>query len=577
MTAPTAEVGWRRYLPILSWLPSYRADWLRPDLVAALTVWALVVPQAIAYAQIAGLPPQAGLFATAAGLVGYALLGTSRQLIVSPTSSTAAISASLVGVIALGDTTRSGELSSLLAILTGIALVVLGLSHVGFVARFIPTAVQVGFMFGLGLTIIVGQTAKILGVPDTEGSFIDQVRVLLGNLSDTNPWTLLVGGVSLAVLLLARRFAPGMPAALVVVVASIAAVAIFGLDERNVEVLGLVEGGLPVPVLPTVLPGDFLALVPGAIAIAVVGSAEGLTVAQQFADEHRTEIRPDQELIANGGANVLSGLFAGFIVGGGASQSAANDRAGARTPLVSLVVSALTVATCVAFLPLFQDLPQAVLGAIVISAVLGFLRVRELERLRALRTEGFALAVVALVATLALGILPGLITSVILALLTLLVRLARPRLVVLGRQPGTGAWVARDRHPGVEVDPVTLVLRLEAPLLFLNAGLLRDLVRAQVAAAEPRPQLVVLELGGNSELDIEGMDILERLASLLAEDGVTLRLGGARQPVHDLLERARARGAVGLPADFRTVEEAVTGRAIAQPPTMDEPMDMTRS
>ena len=334
-------------------------------------------------------------------------------------------------------------------------------------------------MFGLGLTILVGQLPKILGIPGVHGSFVEEATQLAQGLGEIDVPTLVLGVLALVALILGHRYAPTLPMALIVVVAGIVAVAVLGLEARGVEVIGAVSGGLPVPAVPLIGAHDLLALVPGAIAIAIIGCAESLTVAQQFADEHRDEIRPDQELVANGGANLLAGLFQGFIVGGGASQSAANDRAGATTPLASLIVAGLTVVTMVALLPLFHDLPQAVLGAIVISAVIGFLRIDELARIRRLRPEGFVMALVALVATLLLGILPGLIVAVVLSLLLLLVRLARPTATPIGRRPG-GAWASMTAWPDAEAVPGLIVLRLDAPLLFLNAALLRDEVRAAI-------------------------------------------------------------------------------------------------
>ena len=456
-TAAVAMSTVARYLPVVTWLPGYRIAGLPRDVIAAVTVWALVVPQAIAYAQIAGLPPQQGLFAAAGGLLGYGLMGTCRQLIVSPTSSTAAISASLVGAIALGDVTKLAPLSSALAILCGVTFVILGVLRLGFVSRFIPAAVQVGFMFGLGMTIIVGQLTKILGVPETSGTFVEQSRDLLTSLPDTNVWALGLGVAALAALLGGARWAPGLPWALIVVVGGIVAVALLGLADKGVAVIGLIDGAFPMPAIPVIAPDDLFALVPGAIAIAIVGSAESLTVAQQFAEQHRYEIDPDQELRANGGSNVISGFFQGFIVGGGASQSAAADRAGASTPIVSLMVAALTVLTSVALLPLFQDLPQPVLGAIVISAVIGFLRVAEMRRISALRRDAFWVAVTALVATLFLGILSGLIVTVLLALVMLLVHLARPEVSTMGRDR-SGDLVSLERVPDAVTTPGVLVL-----------------------------------------------------------------------------------------------------------------------
>ena len=349
-------------MPAVGWLRHYRRAWLRGDVVAALTTWALVVPQAIAYAQIAGLPPQAGLFAAFAGLLGYALFGTCRQLIVSPTSSTAAISAAIVAPVALGDPGRFAALSAALAMLVGGVLIGLGLLQMGFVSRFIAAGVQVGFMFGLGLTIIVGQLPKLLGVPAGDGNVFGQAGDLLGRLGDANPWTAAIGLGSLAVLLGLKRVAPGVPAALLVVVGGIAVVALGDLTADGVEVIGAVDGAVPVPAIPSVGWDDLLGLLPGAAAVAIIGYAESATVAESMGNEHGYDVVPDRELRAVGIANILSGLFQGFITGGGASQTAANDRAGAQTQLVSLLVSGLTVVTAVALLPLFRDLPQAALG-----------------------------------------------------------------------------------------------------------------------------------------------------------------------------------------------------------------------
>ena len=544
-----------RYLPIVTWLPGYQVAGLPRDVIAAVTVWALVVPQAIAYAQIAGLPPQQGLFAAAGGLLGYGLMGTCRQLIVSPTSSTAAISASLVGAIALGDVTKLAPLSSALAILCGVAFVILGVLRLGFVSRFIPAAVQVGFMFGLGMTIIVGQLTKILGVPETSGTFVEQTRDLLTHIPDTNLWALALGAVALALLLGGARWVPALPWALIVVVGGIVAVALLGLADKGVAVIGLIDGAFPMPAIPVITPDDLFALVPGAIAIAVVGSAESLTVAQQFAEQHRYEIDPDQELRANGGSNVISGFLQGFIVGGGASQSAAADRAGASTPIVSLMVAALTVLTSVALLPLFQDLPQPVLGAIVISAVIGFLRVAELRRIAAIRRDAFWIAISALLATLFLGILAGLIVAVLQALVLLLVNLARPAASVMGRDP-SGDLVSLARVPDATTTPGVMVLRLDAPLLFLNAGTLHERIRQAAIDQVPRPSVIVLDLSMSADLDIGSLDVLGRLDEQLGHAGIELRLVNLHRGPSAVLDRAAANGARSL-AVYATMADAL--------------------
>lgn len=547
-------------MPAVGWLRHYRRAWLRGDVVAALTTWALVVPQAIAYAQIAGLPPQAGLFAAFAGLLGYGLFGTCRQLIVSPTSSTAAISAAIVAPVALGDPERYAAASAALAMLVGVVLIALGLLRMGFVSRFIAAGVQVGFMFGLGLTIIVGQLPKLLGVPPGDGTFFGQAADLLGHLGDTNGWTAAIGLGSLAVLLGLKRVAPAVPAALAVVVAGIALVALFDLSARGVEVIGSVDGGVPLPAIPSVSWHDLLGLLPGAVAVAIIGYAESATVAESMGTEHGYDVEPDRELRAVGIANILSGLFQGFITGGGASQTAANDRAGAQTQLVSLLVAGLTVVTTIALLPLFRDLPQAALGAVVISAVVGFLNLAAMGRVRRLRRDSFVIALVAMVAVLALGVLQGLILAVVVSVGAFLIRSSRPSSSVLGRVPGTTAYVALEHAPAARTEPGRLVYRLNAPLLFVNAKRLRDGIRDELGDADPPVRVVLLDLSFTPELDIESVNVLGSLRSELERQGVALWLAGVHAQVLEMLDRSGLADQIGRAHLYRDVEDAVTGR-----------------
>jgi hypothetical protein len=312
----------------LHWLRHYRRVWLGGDVLAALTTWALVVPQAIAYAQIAGLPPQAGLFAAFYGLLGYGLFGTCRQLVVSPTSSTAAISAAIVAPVALGDATRYADLSAFLAMLVGVVLIALGLLRMGFVSRFIAAGVQVGFMFGLGLTIIVGQLPKLLGVPAGQGDFFGQAGDLAGRLGHVHPWTAAVGLASLAVLLGLKRVAPGVPAALLVVVGGIAVVALLDLTAHGVEVIGAVDGAVPLPAVPRVGWDELVGLLPGAIAVAIIGYAESATVAESMANEHGYDVEPDRELRAVGIACGPAAAVPGPAPGGPGRRGGHAGRAG---------------------------------------------------------------------------------------------------------------------------------------------------------------------------------------------------------------------------------------------------------
>ena len=344
------------------------------------------------------------------------------------------------------------------------------------------------------------------------------------------------------------------------VAASIVVVALGGLADRGVDVIGEIEGAVPVPALPSVGWDELLALLPGALAIAVIGYAETATVGESLADEHGYTIQPDRELTATGLANVLTGLFQGFITGGGASQSAANDRAGAQTQLVSLVVSALTVLTAVALLPLFRDLPQAALAAIVISAVLGFLNLPALRRIRRLRRDSFALAMFTLLGVLLLGVLGGLLLAVVISILLLLNRQSRPGTSVLGRVPPGDVYVALDHEPAARAEPGLLVLRLDAPLLFINAKLLRDRVREQVAAETP-VRIVLLDLQYTPALDIESLDVLAALRGELFQRGVALWLANARAEVQDLLRRSGLTEAVGEARIYRSLADAIPDAA----------------
>ena len=552
----TQPSGLARFLPIAAWLPRYDRAWLRFDVVAALTTWALVVPQSIAYAQIAGLPPQAGLFTAFGAMLGYALFGTSRQLIVSPASASAAVSASLVAPLALGDSGRYAALSSALAIMTGIAFLAYSLWHLGFVSQFIATSVQTGLMFGLGLTIIAGQIPKLLGVPGTEGTFVDQCVNIARQLGQTNPWSLLLGGVSLAVLLVLKRVAPVFPAALAVVIGSIVLVTLAGATGR-VELIGNVGTQLPTPRLPIILLNDIGVLLPGVIALSLIGYAESDTVAESFATKHHYEIVPDQELRALGVANIASGLFQGFIVAGGASQSATNERAGAKTQLAGLIVSVLIALTAIALMPLFANLAQAVLGAIVISAVIGFVNLPALRRLRRLLPGAFWVAIFTLVAVLVLGVLPGLLLAVFLSAGIILLHLSRPSASVLGRSPDGQSFVSVQRVTEAQTPPGLLIFRLDAPLFAINAKAMRELVRDAVQQAPAPTEVVLFDMEMTPELDIGSVDQLLDLYRELQADGIELWLARVHNTAAGMLERSGAADTIGSEHIFAQVAAGV--------------------
>lgn len=546
------------YFPITEWLPKYDRSSLTPDIIAGLTVWALVVPQSIAYAQIAGLPPQAGIFASFAAPLGYAISGTCRQLICSPTSATAALSASLVAPLVASQPDDYRAMSAALAILCGIGFILLGKLKLGFISQFISTAVQTGFLFGLGLTIIIGQLFKVFGFAGIDGPFYKQAWYFLKHLGETNGWTLAIGVATFAAAALSGRVMPKLPAALLLVVLSIIVVSLFDLNDKGVAVVGTVDRAIPLPALPIVDLGQLVKLVPGVFAIVVVGYSESISVAKRFAEEHEYQIRPNQELAALGVSSAFGGFFQGFITAGGASQSAANDRAGAKTQMSSIVLALLAALTSIALMPLFKNLPLAVLSAIVINAVLGFVSVSAMARIRSLRGDAFIFSLIALIGVLLLGILPGLLIAVALSIILLLSRFGRPETVEVAPVPGTNAVASIANNPEIASPAGMLILRPELPMLFVNASWIRDDVNDQFDAIQPPPQVVVFDLESTSDLDVTDLDVLAGLQRDLARKNAEFWLTNVRADVRAMLDRSGVSDAIGAERIFPSVTDAVT-------------------
>ena len=519
-----------------SWLRSYRREWLGADLVAGLVVWSVVVPQAAAYAQIAGLPPEAGLVAAPGALIAYALLGGSHALVVGATTATAALSAAAVGPLADGDPARFAALSATLALVAAGILVASGALRLGGVADLISKPVMTGFLFGLGLTIAIGQLPKLFGVEGGSGEFFERLWDFAGSVDDAHGLTIAVGAASVALLVAGRRFVPAVPSTLVVLGLAIAASALLDFQGHGVDVVGELPDALPDPSVPDVSWHDALDLLPAAFGVMLL-STEGIGVARAVATRHGYAVDPNRELAAFGGANLLAGLSGGFVQSGGSSQTAAADRAGGRTQLTALVAAALVLLTGAFLGPLFTNLPQATLGAIVIVAVTGFYRVDELRRFAVVGPIALLVALVALAGVLLLGVLPGLVVAAGLSLMLLIYRLSRPAVGLLARNSATGAWGRADRHPEWTSPEGLVVARVEMPLFYANAVHVKDHLLALVRAADPKPAAVVLEFD-QSNVDLDGLDMLAELADALAAESIELRLASVRAPVLDLLRRS---------------------------------------
>jgi high affinity sulfate transporter 1 len=538
--------------------------WLRGDLIAGLTVWAVLVPESLAYASIAGVSPVIGLYAAPGALILYAAFGSSRHLIVGPMSATAALSAASVAEIATPGTDRFTQLTITLALTTGVAAALAGLLRLGFLANYISEPVLKGFIVGLALTIIVGQLPKLFGVSKGSGDFFEQLWHLLGELGDTSGLTLLVGLVSVALVLGLRRVAPVVPASLVAVGFGVAAVKLFDLDQHGVTIVGPIDSGLPAVGLPNVGVHDYLGLAAAAIGVMLVGFAEGLGAAKTYAAREHYEIDANRELLGVGAANLAAGFSSGMVVNGSLSKTAVNGSAGARTQLSGLTVAALTIVTLLFLTGLFEDLPEATLAAVVIAAVIELVDIHALVRLYRIFTgppsrfgiairPDFVAATAAMLGVLVFDTLPGLFIGIAVSLLLLIYRASAPHVAELGAVPGTpGHYTDLARHDDNERVAGIVIVRPESGLFFANADHVRNEIRGHVSAA--RPHTVVLDAETVPFVDVTAITMLEQLSHDLARDNVQLVIARDLGAVRDVLGRAGGSG--NLPV-YPTVQAAV--------------------
>jgi sulfate permease, SulP family len=538
----------------MGWLAGYERGWLRFDVIAGLTVTAILIPEGMAYAQLAGVPPQAAFYAAPVALLLYALLGTSRQLVVAVSSAVAITSAATISELAPAGSTEYIALTAALAILAGLVSLVAGLLRLGRVARLFSPSVLLGFVFGLALIITMKQIPKLLGVEVDQQNFFKAIWRTLQELPNTSLVTLAVGLACIAAMVVLERYVPKLPAALLVLIGSLAVSAALDLADHGVAVVGPLPSGLAAPQLPGVGWDAVPLLVAGALGIALLAFAEAMGPAQQLAKRHGYEIDANRELVGIGAANAAAGLFQGFPIGASLSKSAANDRAGARTPMSLIVAAAATALVALFLTPLFRDLPEAALGAIVIVAVSEMERIAPLRRLWRLRLADFVLAIVALLGVLVFDILPGLAIAVATSLGVIVWRAGEGRLQVLGEGPA-GPETA---HEEPAAPPGMLIVRPLEMVFFVNATEIRDAVAVAVAASDPRPDVVLVDLGLTPDLDVPALDALSDLRELIEGADAQIWLVS---DVQDVRHRMRSAGLID--ADDSHVFRDVAGALLA--------------
>ncbi len=529
-----------RYLPILGWLPKYERTWLRTDLIAGLTVVALLIPEGMAYAQIAGVPPQTAFYAAPIGLLAFAIFGSSRQLVVAVSAIIATMSYATVSLIVAPDTPEFILLTAALAVLAGLISVLAGLLKMGRVAQFFSESVMVGFITGLALTVMIKQVPKLLGIEGGHGNFWERLYDVIIHLPETHLATLITGILCLILLIALEHFFHKIPAALVALVFGIIISVVFGLEARGVEIVGEIPAGLVPPKWPAAGLQNWWLLFPGALGLALVNFAEAIGPVRSFAAAHKYKVDPNQELVGLGAANFGAGLFQGFPIGSSLSKSAANDRAGAHSQMSGIIAAVVTVIVALFFTQFFYALPEAALGAIVIVAVSGMVKLAKFKHLQRVRRSDFVLALVALLAVLTFETLEALLISVIVSLLALVLRASHPRLAVLGRVPNRLDFSDIRRHPENITIPGMLIVRPENGLFFANAAGIRETIIAEVTSGAEPVKAVVLDLGATTDLDVPSADTLAELGEELHQRNVRLMLMRVIAPVRQMLEQAGA-------------------------------------
>jgi high affinity sulfate transporter 1 len=542
------------------WLASYDRTWLRADVVAGVTLAAYLLPSAIGDASLAGLPPEAGLYACLFGGLIFWLFCSSRHTAIAVTSAISLLIGSTLGDIAAGDPVRHAALASATALIVAALGFLAWAVRAGAVVNFFSETVLVGFKCGVALFLASTQLPKLFGFSGGHGGdFWERMGRFFGNLDQTNSTSLMLGLAALGVLLLGKTILKHRPVALFVVIGGILAARWFELDQRGVALLGDVPQGLPTPGLPAVTRADINTILPLGLACFVLAAVETTAIGRMFGAKHGYRLDATQEFLAIGAANLAAGLGRAFPISGGMSQSLVNETGGARTPLSGLVAAVITLFVVVFFTGLLRHLPQPVLAAVVLVAVTGLIQVSALRHIWRFSRQEFVVAMVALAGVLGSGLLNGVLLGVLISVVLLLGRASRPRVTELGRVPGTTYFADLVRHPENERVPDVLVVRTEGALLYFNVDHVRDHVAALVAARPARPRLIVFFMGSVPHVDLAGAELLLDLRHRYGQQGIDFRLAETHGAIREALRRLDEREAKALAEANQTVDDVIRG------------------
>ena len=556
---PPPATGIARFIPGLTLIKGFNLVLLRSEFVVAITVFAVLVPSAMAFGDLAGVTPVAGLYVALGAMVMYALFGTSKQVIMGPEATSAIMTATAVAPLAGGDPVRYAALAALTAILVGVLALLARLARLGFITDFLSKPILVGYIFGATLIVIGSQLGKMFGIKLESDKFFQQVLELISRLDEAHLLTVAIGVVCMAALLIMRRISRTLPGPLIVVVFAIIASAIFDLQAKGVAVVGEVPAGLPQLTIPSVSVQDILSLLPAALALTILIYADEILTSRVFAARHGQKIDANQEFVAIGMANIGAGFLTGFPAALSASRTTVNDQMGGKTQWVGLIAAALTIIFLLFLTPLLAPLPTVALGAIIIVASLGLIDMAAFRFLRQVRPAEFWLAVVTALGVLTVGILQGILVAVMLSLVNVLYHISRPHDALLDELDASGGTVYRgvtDKESTL-TEPGLIVYRFDAPLVFANAGFFTERLGELVASAGTELKCVIFDAEAISDFDSTAAEALENLDADLERLGVELWIARANKPLRDLLEVTGLTKRLGKDNIYPSVRAAV--------------------
>ncbi len=574
--------GLARFLPILTWFPRYKKPWFRSDLIAALTITAFSVPNLMAFAQLAGLDPQYGLYAGIGGGIGYFCFGTIKRLNVGPSASQAILVASVLGAMAIGDPSKYLAMAMMAAVLTGIIFIIARALRLGFIINLIPMPVFLGFMVGMGFTIIMSQLPKVFGVPGSEGDFFDRLFHMLEHIDQTNIYTLGLGTLFLTLLFTLDRRFPRLPNTLIVVIISIVTMVLIDFEGKGVDVVGDIPRGLPTPTWPDVSFSEMGALLPLAVGLFILSFVETTTIGKALESKHGYKMDPDQELVALGVSNVAAGVLQGFPVSGSWSRSFLNTHVGAKSQMAGVMSALLLAVVALWFTGLFFHMPIYILGILIIVAISKLIDIQGLHRLYTMSKMAFYFALASFGAVLAFGVLEGLLIGVLISFIAVIYRISSPTMSILARIPETDDFKDVARHHEYILYPAVIIARFNAPFVFANAHTINHQVLDKVRE-DKYVEMVILDMETSPMLDVTAAEMLGDLDDALMRKGIVFRLANCTGEVRDLLQATYSMKRVGHIKAGTTVnhiinewiEEGIEGQPEAAIP--EEPVNNDNS